>query len=106
LETELKHKEQQHKQQLSPSSLLIPPLKFKTAFEELCNKYALLTCGIEKIDSLLQLTSDDRLAVIGNRKYTQMLITRLCVNALLLASPSSKKRRTTTIQQQQIFSYI
>jgi F0F1-type ATP synthase alpha subunit len=101
LETELKHKEQQQKQQLSPSSLLIPQLKFKTAFEELCNKHALLTCGIEKIDSLLQLTSGDRLAIIGNRKYTQTLITRFCVNALLLL-PSSKK---TTIQQQS-FLYI
>jgi hypothetical protein len=72
LEIELKHKEQQQKQQLSPSSLLlIPQLKFKTAFEELCNKHALLTCGIEKIHSLLQLTSGDRLSIIGNRKYTQ-----------------------------------
>jgi hypothetical protein len=92
LEIELKHKEQQQKQQLSPSSLLIPQLKFKTAFEELCNKHALLTCGIEKIDSLLQLTSGDRLAIIGNRKYTQILIARLCINALLLL-PSSKKEQ-------------
>ncbi|MFL6371092.1 MAG: hypothetical protein ACJ72F_09725 [Nitrososphaeraceae archaeon] len=95
MEIELKHKEQQQKQQLSPSSLLIPQLKFKTAFEELCNKHALLTCGIEKIDSLLQLTSGDRLAIIGNRKYTQILIARLCINALLLL-PSSKKNNNIT----------
>ena len=67
-------------------------IKFKTAFEELNNKDVLLHCGIEKIDSLLQITLGDRLAVIGNRKYTQTLISRLCVNALLLTSPSSKKR--------------
>ncbi|MFL6338103.1 MAG: hypothetical protein ACJ718_03180, partial [Nitrososphaeraceae archaeon] len=57
---------------------------------ELVNKLAVLNCGIEKIDSLLQLTSGDRLAIIGNRKYSQILVTRLCVNALL--SSSSKKR--------------
>jgi F0F1-type ATP synthase alpha subunit len=68
----------------------IPSIKFKTAFEELSNKHALLNCGIEKIDSTLKLTSGDRLAIIGNQ-YTQTIITRLCVNALL-SSPSSKKR--------------
>jgi hypothetical protein len=85
LESELR---EQQMQQLAS----VPPIKFKTAFEELVNKHALLTCGIEKIDSLLKLTLGDRLAVIGNQKYTQTFITRLCVNALLLASPSSKKR--------------
>jgi hypothetical protein len=103
LEIELKHKEQQQKQQLSPSSLLIPQLKFKTAFEELCNKHALLTCGIEKIDSLLQLTSGDRLAIIGNRKYTQILTARLCINALLLL-PSSKKEQQ--YNSSRVFLYI
>ena len=90
METELESKlgEQQQMQQLAS----ISPTKFKTAFEELVNKLAVLNCGIEKIDSLLQLTSGDRLAIIGNRKYTQILITRLCVNALLSSSPSSKKR--------------
>lgn len=78
----------QEQEQLSP----ILPVNFKTAFEELCNKHELLTCGIEKIDSILKITGGDRVAVIGNRKYTQTLISRLCVNALLLTSPSSKKR--------------
>jgi hypothetical protein len=82
---ELQLGQQQKKQQLSP-------LKFKTAFEELSNKHVLLNCGIEKIDSLLKLTLGDRLAAIGNRKYTWTVITRLCVNALLSSSPSSKKR--------------
>jgi hypothetical protein len=74
VETELESKlgEQQQMQQLAS----ISSTKFKTAFE--------------KIDSLLQLTSCDRLAIIGNRKYSQILVTRLCVNALL--SSSSKKR--------------
>jgi F0F1-type ATP synthase alpha subunit len=79
---------QQKRQQISS----IPSIKFKTAFEELSKKYVLLGCGIEKIDSILQLARGDRLAVVGNRKYAQTIITRLCVNALLVASPSSKKR--------------
>ena len=88
METELESKlgEQQQMQQLAS----ISSTKFKTAFEELVNKLAVLNCGIEKIDSLLQLTSGDRLAIICNRKYSQILVTRLCVNALL--SSSSKKR--------------
>jgi hypothetical protein len=89
---EIKLEKLRQHQEKKKKQLLSIPLKFKTAFEELCNNHELLTCGIEKIDSLLKLTSDDRLAVIGNRNYTQALIARLCVNALLLASPSSKKR--------------
>jgi hypothetical protein len=88
MEAELESKlgEQQIQQLAS-----IPPIKFKTAFEELVNKHALLTCGIEKIDSILKLTIGDRLAVIGNQKHTRTLVSRLCVNALLLTSPSSKR---------------
>jgi hypothetical protein len=74
----------QQQEQLSP---IPPPIKIKTAFEELCNKHELLTSGIEKIDSILKLTAGDRLALTGNKKYSRMFVTRLCVNALL--SPSS-----------------
>ena len=70
----------QKQEQLSP---ILPPVNFKTAFEELCSEHELLTCGIEKIDSILKLTGGDRLALIGNKKYSQTLVTRLCVNALL-----------------------
>ena len=79
---------QQKRQQISS----IPSIKFQTSFEELCNKHELLATGIEKIDSLLQLTLGDRLAVVGNRKYSQILVTRLCVNALL-SSPTKKKNQ-------------
>ena len=74
----------------------IPSINFKTALEELCNKYELLTCGVEKIDSILKLTGGDRLAVIGDKKYSQMFVTRLCVNALLSSSspPSSSKKNS------------
>jgi hypothetical protein len=101
VETELELQVKQHNRQQVSS---ISPINFKTAFEELYNKHALLGCGIEKIDSILKLTSGDRLAVIGNQKYTQTLITRLCVNALLLASsPSSLKKERA--RQKQGFLY-
>ena len=91
IELEKPRQQQEEKQQLSLSFSLLP-VKFKTAFEELSNKHALLSCRVEKIDSILKLTLGDRLAVIGNQKYTQTLISRLCVNALLLtSSPSPKK---------------
>jgi hypothetical protein len=86
----------QQQEQLSP---ILPPIKIKTAFEELCNKHELLTSGIEKIDSMLNLTAGDRLAVTGNKKYSQMFVTRLCVNALLSSSaPLSSKKRETMIK--------
>jgi hypothetical protein len=78
--------DQQKRQQISS----IPSIKFKTAFVELSKKHGLLDTGIEKIDSSLQLTPGDGLVVVGNRKYLQAIITRLCVNALL--SLPSKKR--------------
>ena len=81
---------QKQNQQLSP---ILPPINFKTAFEELCIKHELLASGIEKIDSILKLTLGDRLAVIGNRKYSKMFVTRLCVNALLSSSSSKKNNR-------------
>ena len=78
--------DQQKRQRISS----ISSIKFKTAFEELNKKHGLLTTGIEKIDSSLQLTPGDGLAVVGNRKYSHILVTRLCVNALL-SSPSKKR---------------
>jgi hypothetical protein len=83
LESQLDQQKRQH-----ISSLL--SIKFKTAFDDICNGHELLTAGVEKIDSSLQLVPGDRLAVLGNRKYAQTIITRLCVNALL-SSPSKKR---------------
>jgi hypothetical protein len=58
------------KQDQQLSSIPLPPaINFKTAFEEFRSKDQLLTCGIEKIDSILNLTAGDRLTVIGNKKY-------------------------------------
>jgi hypothetical protein len=72
------------------SQLDLLSIKFKTAFDDICNGHELLTTGVEKIDSSLQLVPGDRLAVLGNRKYAQTIIIRLCVNALL-SSPSKKR---------------
>jgi hypothetical protein len=91
-------------EQLSP----ILPVNFKTAFQELCSEHELLTCGIEKIDSILKLTRGDRLAVIGNKKYSQMFVTRLCVNALLSSSsssPSSKKNNSKLVASSHFHTY-
>jgi hypothetical protein len=85
----MQKQEQEHEQeQLSP---ILPQINFKTSLQELCKSHELLPCGIENIDSILKLTTGDRLAVIGTKKYSQMFITRLCVNALLLSSLSLKK---------------
>ena len=94
MEAELESKlREQQRMWLQLATTIPPPIKFKTAFQELINKHTLLNCGIEKIDSLLNLTLGDRLAIIRNRKYTQMLVTRLCVNALLFSSSQSSKKR-------------
>jgi hypothetical protein len=87
VEAELESQLDQQKRQRISS---ISSIKFKTAFEELNKKHGLLTTGIEKIDSSLKLVPGDRLAIVGNRKYSHILVTRLCVNALL-SSPSKKR---------------
>jgi F0F1-type ATP synthase alpha subunit len=92
LEIELEKPRQQHENQQLSASFQVSPIKFKTALEELGNKHALLNCGIEKIDSILKLTLGDRLAIIGNQKYTQTLITRLYVNALLSSKKNEQER--------------
>ena len=87
-------------QQQEQFSAILSLIKIKTAFEDLCYKHELLTSGIEKIDSILKLTAGDRLAVTGNKKYSQMFVTRLCVNALLLSSSpplTSKKKNNSKL---------
>jgi hypothetical protein len=80
---EIEKPRQQRDQQLSSPLWPIPSIEFKTAFEEFDNKHLLLTCGIEKLDSILNLTIGDRLYIIGKRKYTQILVTRMCVRKQL-----------------------
>jgi hypothetical protein len=96
-------KEKEHgitttKMGLSPSSslcLLLPAPKIKTAYEQLSNR---LTFGIEKIDSVLELTNGETVCIVAadedddnnnnnnnnsNKKYSNILLSRLCVRALM-----------------------
>ena len=93
-------KEKEHgitttKMDLSPSSLLcllLPAPKIKTAYEQLSNR---LTFGIEKIDSVLELTNGETVCIVAadedddnnnnnsNKKYSNILLSRLCVRALM-----------------------
>ena len=83
MEIELEHIHRQNNDKQQPHlSSLLQPIKFQTAFKEFSNKHTLLTSGIEKIDSVLKITTGHRLSIIGKRKYTQILITRLCISAL------------------------
>jgi len=59
-----------------------PLPKFRTAYE-LNYKTDALSCGIEKLDNLVNFSSGDRVCIIGNKKYTNMIVTRLCVRALV-----------------------
>ena len=70
----------------SPSSPVSHSLKFQSAYEEFIGRF---TFGIEALDSpsLLNLKTGDTLGIIGdgsnNRKYTNILMTRLSIRSLL-----------------------
>lgn len=62
------------------SSLLLPP-KIQIAYQEFSSR---LTFDIEKIDSVLKLTAGESVCIVAaNEKYPNILITRLCVRALM-----------------------
>jgi hypothetical protein len=74
---------QQQQQHLSSASLLP---KFKTAYSDIEDKRKgrTLTFDIEKIDSSISLSTADCLCIIGEeRKYTNSILMRLCVRALI-----------------------
>ena len=54
-------------------------IEFQTAFQQIEENNTRLTFDIKKIDSLLTLNSCGSLCIIGEQKYTQLLIDRLCV---------------------------
>jgi hypothetical protein len=55
----------------------------KTAYQQIEDSSINLTFDIDNIDSLLNLNAYGSLCVIGEQKYTQLLIDRLCVHSLL-----------------------
>jgi DNA-directed RNA polymerase subunit RPC12/RpoP len=77
LKSEQKQQQQNSIQQQSRSSLLP---KFQTAYEVFDSR---LTFDIEKIDDSISLKAGERVCIIGERKYTKILLARLCVRALL-----------------------
>src|SRR5207244_112076 len=65
---------------LSSSLSLLPP-KLQTAYEEFSSRP---TFDIEKIDCILKLTTGERMCIVAtNKKYANILLTRLCVRALM-----------------------
>jgi Rad51 protein len=56
-------------------SQLLP--KFQTADE-----FTRLTLGIEKMDSIISFTDGETVSIVGDTKYSQIVLTRLCVRAL------------------------
>ncbi len=75
-----------NRQSLPLPSPVSPSLKFQSAYEEFIGRF---TFGIEALDSpsVLNLKTGDTLGIIGdssnNRKYTNILMTRLSIRSLL-----------------------
>jgi hypothetical protein len=67
----------------APKSLQDLSVEFRTAFHQIEDSSVKFTFDIEKIDSLLNLNARGSLCIIGEQKYTQLLIDRLCVHSLL-----------------------
>jgi hypothetical protein len=70
---------------------------FKTAYGQIEDTSTKLAFDIEKIDALLNLNAYRSLCLIGEQRYTQLLINRLCVHSLLpkryggITGPNSSK---------------
>jgi hypothetical protein len=60
-----------------------PLPKFGTAYEINKNNIDRLGFDIKKLDNLVDFSNGDRGCIVGNKKYTNMVITRLCVRALI-----------------------
>jgi hypothetical protein len=58
-------------------------ISFNTAYRQLEHTSIKLAFDIDPIGSLLNLNAHGSLCLIGEKKYTQLLIDRLCVHSLL-----------------------
>jgi hypothetical protein len=74
-----------HQQNLSSSPEQLSRSKFQTAYSDIEDrrKRRILTFDIEKIDSSINLSTVDCLCIVGERKYTNSILMRLCVRALI-----------------------
>lgn len=66
--------------------LLFP--KFQTAYYDIENRKRRITLDIEEIDSSITLTTEDCVGIIGEARYANTILIRLCVRALILKSQS------------------
>ena len=56
---------------------------FQTAYRQIQDLSIRFAFDIKKIDSLLDLEATGTLCIVGEQKYTQILIDRLCVHSML-----------------------
>jgi len=75
----------------SQSSPFIP--RFQTAYQEYKDNSYQFGFDIYKIDSFLNLKTGESLCIIGEQKDTQLLVARLCVNALMIQSRRRRRKR-------------
>ena len=71
-----------------PSDLTPKPVEhrsvdFQTAYRQIQELSIRFAFDIKKIDSLLNLQPTGTLCIVGEQKYTQILIDRLCVHSML-----------------------
>jgi hypothetical protein len=71
-----------------PSDLTPKPVEhlsvdFQTAYNQIQDLSIKFAFDIKKIDSLLNLEGAGTLCIVGEQKYTQILIDRLCVHSML-----------------------
>ena len=79
LVSETLRKQREHESANINSPLSMP--KIQTAYQAFSSR---LTFDIEKIDSLLKLTAGESVCIVAaNEKYPNILITRLCIRALM-----------------------
>jgi DNA-directed RNA polymerase subunit RPC12/RpoP len=74
---------QQMSSDLSSKSVEHLSVDFQTAFRQIQDLNIRFAFDIKKIDSLLDLQSTGALCIVGEQKYTQILIDRLCVHSML-----------------------
>ena len=85
----------EQQQHLSSSSLLLRRTseeilfpKFQTAYYDIEDRKRRITLDIEEIDSSITLTTEDCVGIIGEARYANTILIRLCVRALILKRKS------------------
>src|SRR5215216_3962368 len=58
--------------------------KFQTAYYDIEDRKRRITLDIEEIDSSITLTTEDCVGIIGEARYANTILIRLCVRALIL----------------------